>query len=83
MKMCSSIEKIGVKDIIESINNLSKLDKKHIPVASYMSWSQFLSIFPKIYDLVYFDGQNWYWDGGIKIHLNYNGIIPDNSIIFN
>ena len=48
-----------------------------------MSWSQFLSIFPKIYDLVYFDGQNWYWDGGIKIHLNYNGIIPDDSIIFN
>ena len=85
MKMYSS--KINEENILEIFQKnyelaASLLDFNPYNYASYMTWSQFLSIFPKIYDLVHFDGNNWYWNEGIEIKLFYNGYVPEDYILF-
>ena len=79
MRMCSN-EKNIINKLEEGLNLLT--DNNPVNYASYMTWSKFLSLFPKIYELVYFDGNSWYWNEGIEIKLFYNGHIPDDYILF-
>ena len=78
-------------ELLNIINsNIVKLKNNNLYNESYMSWTDFIKLFPKIYNLVYFDGINWYWKPDIIIHLSFNsdlynetGIIFTNNRCFN
>jgi hypothetical protein len=89
--MCSDTTTINNKitetDILNSIDKLNNLLRANEYVQytnCYMSWNKFLKLFPNIYNLVWYDGADWWFKGEyIKIVLLWNNdLLLDDDIVF-
>ena len=75
---------IIVDDIMQAIDLINDYDNKNNYKFTIIHITHFVKIFPKIYQLVHFDNEKWYWNGtDIEIKLIYNdNILPEGDIIF-
>ena len=81
-KTTTTNAKITSQDILNSMDRLSKINKYSEFKICYMSLITFIKLFPKIYELVWYDGKDW-WFKGTYLKIQFTDNLPKNiKILF-